>query len=211
MRNLKTAAVLPIAIMACLVTACGEMKSPTRPGPAALTADPSTQANGSDATVLAAVREATAAFHDVDKAVVAGYVSPVGGHCDEIGAGAMGVHSANPGLIQNPALIPEQPEILLYLPSGGGNYRLVGVEYLQVLLLRNTQTGQVAPWFSPNPWPAEYVVVNSTPSLFGQSFQGPMPGHIPGMPWHYDLHVWIWSPNPSGMFAQWNPSISCGE
>lgn len=111
--------------------------------------------------------------------------------------------------IQNQALIPEQPEVLLYLPGGDGNYRLVGVEYLQVLLLRNTQTGQVAPWFPSTPWPAQYVVVNPTPSLFGQSFQGPIPGHVPGMPWHYDLHVWIWDPNPSGMFAQWNPTISC--
>jgi hypothetical protein len=211
MRNLKTAAVLEIAVMGWLVTACSDVKSPTRPGPTALTAHQSTQANGADTAALAAVREATAAFHDVDKAVAAGYVSPVGGHCDEIGAGAMGVHSPNPGLIQNPALNPEQPEVLLYLPSGGGNYRLIGVEYFQTLLLRHTQTGQVGPWFSPSPWPAEYVVVNSTPSLFGQSFQGPMAGHVPGMPWHYDLHVWIWSPNPSGMFAQWNPSISCSE
>ena len=136
------------------------------------------------------MRQATAAFHDVDQAIAAGYASPVGGHCEETAAGAMGVHSVNAALMQTPALIPEQPEVLLYLPSGSGNYRLVGVEYVQTLLLRNTQTGQVAPWFSPGPWPAGYVIVNPTPSLFGQSFQGPMAGHVPGMPWHYDLHVW---------------------
>lgn len=211
MWNFKTAGVMTVVTAACVVAACSEMKSPTRPGPAAPTADPSTQANGGEAAALAVVRGATAAFHDVDKAIAAGYVSPVGGHCDEIGAGAMGVHSQNPRLIQNPALIPEQPEILMYLPTGDGNYRLIGVEYFQAVLLRNTLTGQVAPWFAPTPWPAEYVVVNSTPSLFGESFQGPMPGHIPGMPWHYDLHVWLWTPNPSGMFAQWNPSIRCGH
>ena len=33
MRNLKTAAVLEIAVMGWLVTACSDMKSPTRPGP----------------------------------------------------------------------------------------------------------------------------------------------------------------------------------
>ena len=54
------------------------------------------------------------------------------------------------------------------------------------------------------------VQVTAAPSLFGQSFQGPMAGHVPGMPWHYDLHVWAWSENPAGRFAQWNPTLSCG-
>ena len=214
MRTWKAGQMLTILAVAWIAAACGETKSPTNAGDAAALmeeqGDSSVQAAGADAASLAAVRQATAAFHDVDKAVAAGYVSPVGGPCDETPAGAMGVHSPNPALMQNPALIPEQPEVLLYLPSGDGNYRLVAVEYVQILLLRNTQTGQVGPWFSHDPWPAEYVIVNPTPSLFGQSFQGPMAGHVPAMPWHYDLHVWTWNPNPAGMFAQWNPSISCG-
>ena len=48
------------------------------------------------------------------------------------------------------------------------------------------------------------------PSLFGQPFDGPMPGHFPGQPDHYDLHVWLWRFNPAGMFAQFNPRVSCG-
>ena len=83
------------------------------------------------------------------------------------------------------------------------------MEYLQPVLLRNTDTGEVAPWFPQGPWPSTYEVVNPTPSVLGQTFQGPMPGHVPGMPWHWDLHVWIWAPNPSGTFAQWNPRLSC--
>jgi hypothetical protein len=207
MRTLKTTGLLMMLAVAFVAAACNETRSPTAPSEAT---EQSTQVSGADAAALAAVRQATAAFHDVDKAIAAGYLSPVGGHCDQSPAGAMGVHSSNPVLLQNPAVIPEQPEVLLYLPSGSGNYRLVGVEYVQFLLLRNTQTGQVGPWFSADPWPAEYVIVNSTPSLFGQSFQGPMAGHVPGMPWHYDLHVWTVAPNPSGMFAQWNPALSCG-
>jgi hypothetical protein len=23
------------------------------------------------------------------------------------------------------------------------------------------------------------------------------------------LHVWVWKHNPSGMFADWNPQVSC--
>ena len=34
-----------------------------------------------------------------------------------------------------------------------------------------------------------------------------MLGHAPGMPIHYDLHVWLQKRNPSGMFAQWNPEV----
>jgi hypothetical protein len=157
---------------------------------------------------LAAVRQATALFHEVEKATAAGYLDPRGGHCDQSPAGAMGVHSGNPALLQSQTIEPEHPEVLLYLPSEDG-IRLIGVEYVQTVLLRNPETGIVAPWFSQQPWPSNYVVVTPTPQLFGQTFQGPMPGHVPGMPWHWDLHVWVWANNPSGMFAQWNPALSC--
>lgn len=192
------------------VAACSEKAAPTSPSQGAIsTESPAVQGNNAGQSGLAAVRQATAAFHDIKKAVAAGYLSPIGGRCVASPAGAMGVHSVNPLLVQNPALDPEAPEALLYVPTGGGNYRLVGVEYIQPVLLRNTATNQIAPWFPQSPWPASYVVVNQVPSLFGQTFQGPMRGHEPGTPWHYDLHVWLWSPNPDGMFAQWNPSLTC--
>jgi hypothetical protein len=159
---------------------------------------------------LAAVRRATANFHDPSVAVGAGYLSPAGGHCDESPAGTMGVHSPKPALLQSQVLDPLQPEVLLYLPGKDG-VRLVAVEYVQPVLLKNPATGVVAPWGPMTPWPSNYQVVTPTPTLFGQTFQGPMPGHVPGMPWHWDLHVWVWAHNPSGMFAQWNPSLSCPE
>lgn len=159
---------------------------------------------------LAAVRQATAQFHDPSTAIGAGYLSPLGGHCDESPAGAMGVHSSKPALVQSQVLDPLQPEVLLYLPNKDG-VRLVGVEYVQPALLRHLETGVVAPWLPTTPWPATYQLVTPTPRLFGQTFQGPMPGHVPGMPWHWDLHVWVWANNPSGTFAQWNPTLSCPE
>lgn len=48
-----------------------------------------------------------------------------------------------------------------------------------------------------------------TPSVLGIPLDGPMPGHGPDMPTHYDLHAWIWKANPSGMFAAWNPNVTC--
>jgi hypothetical protein len=43
----------------------------------------------------------------------------------------------------------------------------------------------------------------------GQSFDGPMPGHNPDMPVHYDLHVWLYKYNPAGLFAAWNSRVNC--
>jgi hypothetical protein len=113
-------------------------------------------------------------------------------------------------LMADQVLDPERPELLLFLPLPNGEYRLVGVEYLQPTLQRNRTSGAVAPWISPSGWnPAEYEVVTPTPELFGQTFDGPHAGHIPTMPWHWDLHVWLWQPNPTGMFAPFNPAIGC--
>jgi hypothetical protein len=38
-----------------------------------------------------------------------------------------------------------------------------------------------------------------------------MAGHEEGMPWHYDLHVWLYADNPSGMFTPYNPALECPE
>ena len=26
---------------------------------------------------------------------------------------------------------------------------------------------------------------------------------------YYEVHVWVWGHNPSGMFADWNPTVAC--
>jgi hypothetical protein len=66
-----------------------------------------------------------------------------------------------------------------------------------------------AEWFVPLS-PA----VTARPQLFGQPFDGPMAGHHPLMPemlHHYDLHVWLWKKNPSGMFSPTNPTVKCDK
>lgn len=35
-----------------------------------------------------------------------------------------------------------------------------------------------------------------------------MLGPAPGMPIHYDLHVWVAERNPAGAFTKWNPAFS---
>jgi hypothetical protein len=206
---------------------CGDISNPTHPsllsnggtgatsttGATASTAVMSIHASAPHATSLvgpelAAVRQATARFHDISAAYAAGYTTE-NEPCVASPDGMMGIHAPNFALIGDQAVDPTRPELLLYLAKPEGGHRLVGVEYFLVTLLRNPATNEIAPWFSQEPWPPSYEVVTPTPTLFGQTFQGPMPGHTPTMPWHWDLHVWVWAHNPSGMFAEWNPSLQC--
>ncbi len=152
---------------------------------------------------LAAIRQATNAYHDVNRALADGYV-PVSPCVAAPGLGAMGVHYLNPGLAADLAVNPLTPELLLYVPSSDGP-RLVAVEYF-VAALANTGADPV-PWFGAEAPTLGFF--NAAPSLLGRTFNGPMAGHDPNMPWHYDLHVWVWQANPAGTFNQFNPKASC--
>lgn len=99
----------------------------------------------------------------------------------------------NQALMDDPAIDPLQPELLLYLPDASGNLKLVGVEYFKA-----DADGRLA-------------TADDRPSLFGQPFDGPMPGHNPTMPVHYDLHAWVAEENPSGVFAMFNPAVTCPQ
>ena len=130
---------------------------------------------------LAAVRGATAPFHNFDKADAAGWGTPVTGCVmdeNEPSTGAQGIHYANVPLIDGTVSMLE-PEILQYEPQANGRLRLVGVEYIVPLSFDQ-----------PDP-------------LFGQHFHA---NEAAGL---WALHVWIWRHNPDGMFEDWNPKVSC--
>ena len=141
---------------------------------------------------LAAVRRATVKYHDVQVALDDGYL-PTPACVSVQGVGAMGIHYVNPALAMDSAIVLKSPEVLLYAPTEDG-LRLVGVEYFLGL----GAPGSPVP---TDPPPA--------PVLFGRSFDGPMEGHDPEMPPHYDLHVWIWQANPNDMFSPLNPNVTC--
>ena len=140
---------------------------------------------------LARVRQATAKYHDVDAAYADGFIRTP--ECIASPDGGMGIHFINPARLMDPAENILEPEILLYVEKEG-KLKLVGVEYFYGIGAPDTPV--------PNPAPP-------APVLFGRPFDGPMEQHEPGQPPHYDLHVWVWQANPSGMFAPFNPSIKC--
>lgn len=139
---------------------------------------------------LAPVRRATAAYHDPAAALADGFV-PTDACAAHPELGGMGLHYVNPERLADPAVVATEPEILLYAPTADGGVELVGVE-----------------WFSVDPDQDE-TTDDGRPSVLGVPFDGPMAGHEPGMPVHFDLHAWIWMHNPAGLFAAWNPDLSC--
>jgi hypothetical protein len=155
---------------------------------------------------LQAVRAAVAPYHSYNVAQDAGYsAEPV---CVASPAGVMGFHAPNLSLLASGDIDPLKPPILLYVPRADGLLKLVGVEYFRAALV-NTPDGP-RPWFgSTDPRDLGMTFAVSAPSLFGHTFDGPMAGHNPSMPWHYDLHVWVAEENPAGLFAQFNPALSC--
>ncbi len=139
---------------------------------------------------LAAVREATAAFHDLAAAKAAGY-TPFYVCTDEAGVGAMGQHYVNLGLVLDPAIDPLRPEALVYEPMPDGSLRFVAVEYV---------TFQAA-WhdaFGPG-----------TPAVLGQNLKPVGEPNRYGLPPFFQRHVWLWLPNPLGMYNDWNSRASC--
>ena len=146
---------------------------------------------------LAQVRRVTARFHDVDAAAAAGYelgwVNGAGtriitGCVAHPTDGAMGYHYFHPGLMADNAVDALQPEVLVYAPAADGGLKLGAVEWV----VRSAQSNPPG--------------VSQPPSVLG------MPMHIlvpPPGPAFYITHAWVWTNNPAGMFADFNPEVSC--
>ena len=158
---------------------------------------------------LAEIRRATARYHDIDAATAAGYTvwSPdpfaANATCPSSALGNMGYHRVNVQLrggAANPAagdavIDPLRPEMLLYEKRPDGKLHLVGVEYLvfKAAWERVNGAGAAPPEVLGEPLP-----------LSSHTF----PGNAAEIP-HYELHVWLWTNNPLGMFAHSNPTVSC--
>src|SRR5688572_20538663 len=125
-------------------------------------------------------RLATKRFKAADAAIAAGY--PAATNCvAHPQHGAMGYHFQNNALLDT-TLDVEKPEVLVYEKMKDGAFKLNGVEYLV----------PIDAWKRTEP-----------PTIMGQKLKKADSLGI----WY--LHVWIWEPSPSGVFADWNPRVKC--
>jgi hypothetical protein len=149
---------------------------------------------------LAQVRAATARFHRVEEAIEAGYelgwvngsgVRIITGCVAHPTAGAMGYHYINEELMDDLTADPLEPEALVYAPAPDGGLKLVAVEWI----VRGPQS-------NPPGVPAGVPA----PRVLGMDMHILVP---PPGPAFYLMHAWIWMNNPAGMFADWNPEVTC--
>jgi len=167
-------------------------------------------------TDLAPVRAASERFRDVKVALAEGYVPAPGSMCETSAmmgrAGpdvAMGIHYFRPDLLgitapPNPRVDGSgthtdflTPAVLIYEPQADGSLQLVAVENL-VFRKAWEAAGHKAP---PSFMGVPYDEMSDNPSTAVDEAHGFEP--------HYDRHVWVYRDNPFGVFAQFNPNVSC--
>lgn len=133
------------------------------------------------------VRQSTRDFRDIDAATDAGYGIFQDCFIGD-GSGDMGQHYLQGDFVGDDVLDPLQPEALVYEPQADGSLTLVALEYLVF----------------EDQWTAD-----EPPMLFGQEFH--LKTEIPETPPVWALHLWLWTHNPNGMFADYNPTIFCSQ
>lgn len=182
------------------------------------TADAETDAAARPAgePTLAEVRGATERFQDVNVALAEGYLRDPLDLCETAEMmgrpaelGAMGIHFFRPDLLgitapPNPRVDGDgthrdflKPSILIYEPQADGSLELVAVENLVFADAWKAAGNDAPPTFQG----VAYDMMADDPAtpideahLFEQ---------------HHDRHVWIYRENPNGVFAQFNPAVTC--
>ncbi|MGH3651178.1 MAG: hypothetical protein ACRDU9_10775 [Acidimicrobiia bacterium] len=128
---------------------------------------------------LAALRRATAQFHDVADAEAAGFQSFL--DCFDSPSGGMGQHYVDLGRLDD-TVDALRPEAMVYEVRDDGRLKLVAVEYIV-----------------PNTAPPNGQT--SAPTLFGQQF------HLNTALNVWVLHAWVWQANPTGTFEDFNRNV----
>jgi hypothetical protein len=141
------------------------------------------------------VHKATAQFRDINAALAAGFTqaTPCVSGPD---FGAMGVHFVLGSRITAGTLNATEPEALIYEPLPNGAFRLVGVEFIILQSVWQTQIPQGS---------------TAAPALEGHLMNLVEFPNRYGLPAFYELHVWAWEHNPVGSFADWNTHVSCDQ
>lgn len=165
---------------------------------------------------LEQVRAATERFQDVKVALAEGYIRDPSDTCDSAemmgkpaSLGAMGIHFFRPDMLgisgpPNPRVDGNgthtdfnKPAILIYEPQADGSLQLVAVENLVFQKSWHAAGHQKPPSFHD----VTYDTMQDDPATKIDEAHMFEP--------HYDRHVWLYRENPNGMFAQFNPNVSC--
>jgi hypothetical protein len=206
--SFRATTLLTLAIAGLLISAAwaarGLTPAGTIPGPG----EPS----------LAEVRAATERFRDVRVALAEGYVRDPFDLCDTAGMmgrppalGAMGVHYVRPDLLgitapPSPRVTGDgthtdfrRPGILIYEPQADGSQALVAVENLVFARSWRAAGHDAPPTFHGVP----YDTMTDDPATAADEAHMFAP--------HFDRHVWIYRENPNGVFAPFNPAVTCAH
>jgi hypothetical protein len=185
-------------------TARGVTSARNRPGPGEPT--------------LAEIRAATERYRDVRVALAEGFVRDPFDLCDTAemlgrpaALGAMGIHYVRPdrlGITAPPAPRVDgtgthtdfrTPGILIYEPQADGSLALVAVENLVFARSWHAAGHDAPPAFHGVP----YDTMADDPATAADEAHLFAP--------HYDRHVWIYRDNPNGVFAPFNPAVTCAH
>ena len=180
------AALLPAAA----AIACSPDSEPADPATVAVFEVEGGQKNA-DNVQLAQLRQVTAKFQRFDVATNSGYAAQITPCWTHHSAGAMGYHYGDTDLFDATVDLLN-PEVVIYEPQKGGHMNLVGMEYIVPL----------------EAWEAAGHDLNDptdVPRLLDQPYT--RHSFLP----IFKLHIWLWRQNPSGMFADWNPKVSCAN
>jgi hypothetical protein len=205
-RQLLFAATLVVLAVAGVLAAARAAHGPSRLTP------------GPGEPMLAEVRRATERFRDVNVALAEGYIRDPFDLCETAAMmgrpaslGAMGVHYIRPdllGITAPPAPRVDgvgthtdfrTPGILIYEPQRDGSQALVAVENL-VFARAWRASGRSAP---PTFYGLAYDSMIDDPATEADEAHMFEP--------HFDRHVWIYRENPNGVFAPFNPAVTCAH
>jgi hypothetical protein len=165
---------------------------------------------------LAEVRKATERFQEVRVALAEGYVRDPMNLCDKAemmgrpaSLGAMGIHFFRPDLLgingpPNPRVDGtgthidfRKPGILIYEPQADGSLELVAVENLVFIDAWEAAGHTERPSFRGVPY--DHMADDPATKVDEAHLFEP----------HYDRHVWLYRDNPNGVFAPFNPAVTC--
>jgi hypothetical protein len=202
-------------VLSALVTIlCGSALAP------GLTATSGTSSPGpqNGEPTLEELRVATERFRDVKQALAEGYIRDPFDSCETAekmglapSLGAMGIHYFRPDLLgitgpPSPRVSGSgtrtdfrTPSILLYEPQPDGSLELVAVENLVFAAAWSEAGHREPPSFHGVPY--DSMIDDPATEIDEAHMFEP----------HFDRHVWLYRENPRGVFAPFNPAVSCAS